>query len=357
MDKPNESMKILNMFMHPVFLVKNGVITDVNHAAQQKAVPLNAAVSDLIPDGQLEYGNFTGGCLSLRVVVADIPYLATVIRSDGADVFHLQGEPISDQARIMALVAQQIRQPLSSLMTTADSFFPHPEIQKDPDLTKKAANMNRGLYQLLREVSNLSSASNSERNKLYAGQIRNIPSILDEIMEKAVALASSANRKLLYTGIHENIYCLADEELLERAVYNLISNAIKFSPDNSTIHVKLTKLGARFYLTVQNECAKGINLDHLFSRFLRDPGIEDSRYGLGLGLSLIRQAASAHAGTLLMDQPESNAVRFTLTLAIRQGNTQELSSPIFDFDYLGGRDHALVELSDVLPPEAFININ
>ena len=57
-----------------------------------------------------------------------------------------------------------------------------------------------------------------------------------------------------------------------------------------------------------------------------------------------------------MDHPDEDTVRFTLTLSTATSKEPVLSSPFPDFDYMGGWDHGLVELSDVLPASAYENL-
>ena len=90
----------------------------------------------------------------------------------------------------------------------------------------------------------------------------------------------------------------------------------------------------------------------LFTRYAREPGLEDGRYGVGLGMVLIRSTAAAHGGTVLIDHPDDCGTRITVSLAIRQGDPV-VRSPRFAIDYAGERDHGLIELSDVLPAQLY----
>ena len=94
-------------------------------------------------------------------------------------------------------------------------------------------------------------------------------------------------------------------------------------------------------------------LGNVFYRYLRQPAIEDSRFGLGLGMVMIRSAAASHGGTVLIDQPEGTGTRITLTLAIRQNGGNMLRSNVLRVDYAGELDHGLVELADCLPSELY----
>ena len=136
---------------------------------------------------------------------------------------------------------------------------------------------------------------------------------------------------------------------------NLLSNAAKFTPRGGHIAASLTRQGRMLRLCIQDS-GSGIAdsvRGSVFRRYLRQPAIEDSRYGLGLGMVMIRAAASHHGGAVLIDRPPQGGTRVTVTLAIRQNPVSQLRSPLLKVDYAGERDHALIELSDVLPAEYY----
>ena len=94
-------------------------------------------------------------------------------------------------------------------------------------------------------------------------------------------------------------------------------------------------------------------LGSAFSRYLRQPCIEEGRFGLGLGMVLVRSTAANHGGAVLIDQCEGGGARVTMTIAIRQDTSGMLRSPVLRVDYAGEQDHALVELSDSLPASLY----
>jgi len=183
--------------------------------------------------------------------------------------------------------------------------------------------------------------------------MHDVPLVLEEIMDKARALTEAAGLTLRYTGLPESILSLCDPEQLERAVLNILSNAIKFSSQGGTIEAALTRSGHMLRLSILDN-GSGISdnlLRSVFYRYLRQPAVEDSRHGIGLGMVLIRTAALQHGGTVLIDQPEGTGTRVTLTLAIRQ-DEPVLSSNIL-YPLSGGYDSTLIELSEVLPAEMY----
>lgn len=356
MKKTNGTETLLNMFPYPVFTVENGKITAVNDSAKARQITCGSQIANMISSGKEEYQSFNGGYLSISLSVEGLDYLAGVTRIDESDIFHLYGESKEAELRTMALIAQQMRQPLANIMAELNDLLPTSAIQQNNEMAQKANQINRGVYQLLRRISNLSAMSSFSGNRKYAFTTCNISAFFAEIMERCANLAEKAGKVLEFIPLSADVYSVVDSEMLERSVFNLVSNAIKFSQDGSKITAKLSFVKQKIRFTIQNPCAEDVNLQNLFSRFLREPGLEDSRYGIGLGIPLVRYAAAAHKGSLLMDQPEENTVRFSLTIPICQNHAGTFQSPIRGLDYLGGYDHALVELSDILPPEAFKNI-
>lgn len=354
----NESVAMIEMFAYPVFCVQDGIITDRNHYAEKRQITTGTPIVDLILDGVEEYKHFHDGCLSLNLQICNIRFIATVLHTQDKDVFHLQSEYNCPEFRTMALIAQQLRQPLADVMCLTSNLFSDTAIRATSKTRSQVAQINRGLLNLLRQLSNLSAVSSFSKERLYSKETRNVTAIFDELFDRAQVFISQTGRILNYTSLNESVYSFVDVEMLERSVWNLLSNAVKFSPCDSKIIAKLLRNGNKLYFSIESQ------VDHVhtesqhsfFFRFVRDAEIEDGRNGIGLGIPLAQYTAAAHNGTLLMDHPRQDTIRFTLTLQIQQGNASSLS-PIFHTDYLGGYDHCLVELSDVLPSSAYEDIN
>ena len=124
-------------------------------------------------------------------------------------------------------------------------------------------------------------------------------------------------------------------------------------PDGGTIHAQLSQNKNMLQLSIQ-DTGSGIAenvLGNVFSRYQRQPGIEDSRYGIGLGMVLIRSAAADHGGTVLIDRPEGAGTRVTMTLAIRQ-DAPILKTPVIP-PVVDSSQQTLTELSEVLPWEFY----
>ncbi len=357
MKKPNEITALLDMFLHPAFRVKDGTVCQVNSFAAKCRIEAGTPVEAYIPHDKDAYRSFHSGCLSLSIRVQEIDYIATVYATEDGEIFHLKSTEENAELRIIALAAQQLRSPLSEVMSAAGELFAKDAVMHAPENRQQAGIINKGLFQLLRQIGNMSAAASYHQSRIYGKEINNIVAVINETMEKAQALCSTGKHQLTYIPLQEDIYCCVDAEMLERALYNLVSNAIKYSPAGSPIRIKLVDNQDNLRFTVESQMADPtLTRQNLFTRYIRQADVEDGIQGFGLGIPLIQYAAHAHDGSLLMDHPNENTVRFTLSLSTASPKDPIVRSPFPDFDYMGGWDHGLVELSDVLPSSAYENL-
>lgn len=347
-----EQMNILELVPQPGFCVRDGQISHVNQAAQVLMLSAGQEIVPLLHTGSEEYARLEVGPLYLSLKLGETVRNASVTRMAEGDLFLLDSESDSEEFRAMELVSMELRSPLMRVISSAQQLL----IQSETENTEAAARMNLGLAQLLRLVGNLSDARRYQ--EVSHVETRDICAFLEELLEKTHTLIADTGIQLSWDLPREAIPCLIDPEQLERALWNLISNAVKFLPKEGTIHTKLTRHGSRLYLTV-SDSGSGIAeqvRNTVFQRYLRQPGIEDSRFGLGLGMVIVRTTAANHGGTVLIEKNGESGTRVTMTLAIRQSTESKLQSPILRPDYSGGWDHGLVELSDCLPPECYRNL-
>jgi len=341
---------LLEMIDRPAFWVQDGIITQVNQAAKSRYIAAGTPVAQLLQEAQAQYASFSQGEMYLSVLVSHIPCGATVTRTKDGDLFVLDhnADPL---LRALSLTAQQMRIPMHSAMTAADL------LSRESQLPQDLLHLKRSLYQINRILSNMADAARYREWETARMENTDLTALYGEVLEKAATAARDAGVTLQYTLPEKPVFGLADREMLERAIFNLLSNAIKFSPKESIIEARVSQSGnsLHFSLTDQGSGIPEEILCNVFFRYRREPGLEESRQGIGLGMLLVQTIAAAHGGTVLIDQPEGCGTRVTLTIAIRSSAETIVRSPIRlpVSDYAGGRNRSLLELSDVLPAESF----
>ena len=347
-DKKN----LLEMIDRPAFLVRDGIIVYANQIAKNRQLREDMTLAELLPEHWDAYREFTGGCLYLTLELGTASCGATVTRQEDGDLFLLDRALDTAQLQTLALAGQQLRLPLSNVMTLADSLMA--DLTQAPEALEQAGQLSRGLHQLLRIISNMADGERYTGTDAPTLETTELAAFLREAVGKAQAMLEGSGVTICYEGLPRAVFTLADRERLERALYNLISNAVKFSPKGGTVQITATLAGNQVHISVEDQ-GQGIAshvMGSLFHRYQREASIEDSRFGLGLGMTLVRAAAAVHGGTVLVDQP--GGTRVTMSVAVRKTVPGDLRSPALRIgDYLGGRDAALTELSDTLPAKAY----
>ena len=333
----------------PAFSVKENIITALNQSAEALLLSPGTDVRELLETGLEEYAAFSGGCLYLKLQLSSKGCGAAVTREGEYDLFLLDQEPEDADLRSLALAARELRNPLSNLMIAADAL--KNGMDENSILQEQLARLNRSLHQMHRLINNMSDAGRSDL--LTPAGIHDWKRLIYDIFEKVSAQLEETNVTVTFEGLDQSVLGLANVGQLERAILNIVSNAVKFMPEGGTIHASLVRKNNMLQLSIQDTgCGIADNvLGNVFSRYQRQPGIEDSSYGIGLGMVLIRAAAADHGGTVLIDRPEGTGTRVTMTMAIRQ-DAPLLKTPMIP-PVVDGSLQVLTELSDVLPWEFY----
>ncbi|MBW4559657.1 MAG: response regulator [Mojavia pulchra JT2-VF2] len=139
-----------------------------------------------------------------------------------------------------------------------------------------------------------------------------------------------------------------DMEKFDKVVYNLLSNAMKFTPEGGTISVRLQSEADRCILQVQ-DTGIGIvkeQISHLFERFRQAEGSENRSYeGSGLGLALVKELVELHGGQVTVESVYGEGTTFTLWLV--SGNTHLPTQQVQETPCELNTSRASVELADL----------
>lgn len=127
---------------------------------------------------------------------------------------------------------------------------------------------------------------------------------------------------------------IADRDKLARVFFNLMSNAVKYTPKDGTITITLRHNGGSFFFTMNNDSVKTISKDdlpHIFERFYQSKG---SIGGTGIGLALVKANVDLHHGSISATSSQEEGTTFSITLP----DTQEGYDPDADND--GNKDNS-----------------
>ena len=339
----------LNHLSCPAFSVKENKIIACNQAAEGLLITPGTDVRSLLLTGQEAWDAFQEGCLYLKLNLSSRGYGAAVTREQDLVVFLLDQEPEDAALRSLSLAARVLRNPLSNMIIASDKLSQLS--QEEPALQEWLARLNRGLNQMHRLVNNMSDADKSDL--LTGVALHEWNKLLYDIFEKIQTQLAHTNVRLTYEGLQEEVYGFSNDAQMERAILNMVSNAMKFMPEGGLIQARLTRHQNMLHLSI-TDSGSGIAenvLNNVFRRYQRQPSIEDSRYGIGLGMVLIRNTAANHGGTVLIHRPDGKGTAITMTMEIRQ-NASAFKEPIQAFG-MEDPNGILRELSDCLPWESY----
>lgn len=252
---------------------------------------------------------------------------------------------------ILPNVAAQLRPSLGNLYAAVRHMMPQEE--GDGRTEQSLAIMNQSYYRMLRLVNNLSSAPMLLDEELFYLRDEELVSWLDEICRKAQPLAEEAGVELNFC-CELNAYTAGIHRMhLERLIWNLLSNALKFTPRGGHITVSLKRSGGQLLLCVADDgCGISEELqDAVFDRYLHPQRMDPQPHGLGLGLPLCRRIAQGHGGRLMLRSRAGEGTVVTVALPDRRVGGDGVSDQ--PFQYTGGFQPVLVELADALPYKAY----
>lgn len=139
-----------------------------------------------------------------------------------------------------------------------------------------------------------------------------------------------------------------DAEKFDKVLYNLLSNAMKFTPAGGTIAVGLSAVGDRCLIQV-TDSGIGIRSDqipYLFERFRQADGSENRTYeGSGLGLALVKELVEMHGGDIAVESTYGQGTTFTIALNI--GIAHLSAEQVVEAAVEGDANRAAVELADL----------
>ncbi len=121
----------------------------------------------------------------------------------------------------------------------------------------------------------------------------------------------------------EPLLLQADEKRLVQVLVNLVNNAVKYSPDNTTIRVRVRPEHAHLILEIHNEgtALSPVQLEQIFEPFYRTLDAESSPMkGWGLGLSISKEIVERHRGQIWAESAEGKGITFFVKLPISQDN-------------------------------------
>ena len=264
---------------------------------------------------------------------------------------HPENEELLHQ--IFPNIASQLRGALGNIHSALNRIAPPEQREQDAQLDTSAALLYQSYYRILRVVNNLTDAAGLLEDTPLPLENGDVVGFCRDLCRRCGDLARLRQQTLAFKCDLSSHIVAFNGAYLERLLLNLLSNAFKFTPPGGTITLSVKVQPSAVELSVL-DTGEGISqelLPTLFDRYLHTERIDPAPHGLGLGLPICRRIAAGHGGSIVVTSIPGQGTRVVVSLPNRQTDTIRVKD--VDFDYAGGFNHTLLELSDALPYTAF----
>jgi two-component system CheB/CheR fusion protein len=296
-----------------------------------------------------------------------LPYRTTENRIDGAvlsflDVTsrrsaedrlkHATRNGVDDVERrrdeFLAVVSHELKHPLNLISANAELIARAPEGRNTPVIGRAAATIRRTVLSQAQIIDDLLDMSRLRTGKL---SISRTPVDLKEVVQRIChTLQDDAQRKDIEFRLSvpdEPVSINADLTRIEQIVWNLVSNAVKFTDADGKITVALT-LDPRSAILKVSDNGTGIDpagLPHIFDMYRQGRAASTSRRGgLGIGLSLVKELVAVHGGRVGADSDGlGHGATFTVELPRIVEAVTETSGGAYPSTFLDGAQILLVD--------------
>ena len=274
------------------------------------------------------------GCLALTRP-PDAPEWTEVEQSSALDIGHDLGRVILNartferehelveelqeldtyKSQLIATVSHELKNPLTAILGYLEMLEVSPEVSG----TVRAAvnSMERGARRLSRVIEDLLLLSKvGDPNTPMLSRPVELDRVVDEVID--LLKVNAAARDLTFdVDASGDLRAIGDADELDRVVANLVSNAVKYSPDGGVIRIGLARQDGRILLSVADE-GLGISEEdqaRLFDEFFRSSNPRAfEQPGTGLGLAIVQRIVERHGGQIRVDSRLGHGSTFTVVL-------------------------------------------
>ena len=255
------------------------------------------------------------GDLSARVNVrtsGELKELAESYNAMAEQIGHLD----KSRSQFVANASHELKTPLATMKLLLENMLYQPDMPQELR-TEFMQDINHEIDRLSGIITDLLTLTQMDSHSSPLRVTKVDLSALTEETVHTLQIAAEKKGQTLTADIAPGITLDGDSGKLMQIFYNLTDNAIKYTPENGHIAVRLAQSGANVLFAVTDD---GIGIPeedqkHIFERFYRvDKARSRATGGTGLGLSIVRQLAAMHGGTVSVSSQPGQGATFTVTL-------------------------------------------
>ena len=233
----------------------------------------------------------------------------------------------------LATLSHELRNPLNVILGYSELLLRMPEIEQSPRLVQMGEALRRNAQSQSQLINDLLDLSRLQRGKISLNQETvSLPAIIDNAVETVRTDAATKGVEIRLQANDQLLLVEGDRLRLQQIAWNILNNAVKFTPSGGRIEIALNNEGERAAFVV-TDTGQGIDpsfLPHVFEMFRQADGSNRRRHGgMGIGLALVRQLVQLHGGTISAESDGPNkGSRFSVRLPLlRETASLAISAP------------------------------
>ena len=232
----------------------------------------------------------------------------------------------------LATLSHELRNPLNVILGYSELLLRMREIEQSPRLAQMGEALRRNAQSQSQLINDLLDLSRLQRGKISLNQETvSLPATIDNAVETVRADAAAKGIDIRVNVGDQLLLVEGDRLRLQQIAWNLLNNAVKFTPAGGSIEITLSNENesAVFAVTDTGQGIEASFLPHVFEMFRQADGSNRRRHGgLGIGLALVHQLVQLHGGKISAESDGPNkGARFTVRLPLLR-ETARLRSPV-----------------------------
>ncbi len=219
------------------------------------------------------------------------------------------------ERRLTTDVAHELRTPLMAIQSTVEAMVDgvfEPNQERLETVNSEVRRLSR-LVDAILKLSRLENRSTPMKKELL-----DVGDLIGSIISTHEAYVTDSGLKLIYE-VERGVLVRGDADMIRQATANLISNAVRYTPEGGTITASVSSHDEMCAIAVR-DTGIGLSPDEakmVFSRFWRaDAGRTRERGGLGIGLSVVKEIVDRHNGQVLVEGEKGKGACFTILLPL-----------------------------------------
>jgi signal transduction histidine kinase len=221
----------------------------------------------------------------------------------------------------VAIAAHELRTPLTVVRGYLDLVNASPEISRLTVMNIEYLERAMvGVAQLSNLINNILNVSRIERGTMSVAFVKlDIAALLSQLVREEMVGATLKEQHLKYEGVPSRVFVVADESAISEVVNNLLTNAIKYTPEKADITVRLTTTDnfARIEVSDNGRGIPESARPHLFTKFYRvENSMTSGNRGTGLGLFISKSIIGMQHGEIGYTSTPGKGSTFIFTLPL-----------------------------------------